>query len=117
MPHQVGNGGRIKHDKITNYSILLIYCKTDKNLKFYNPKGCKHCDGTGYKGRTGIFELLVVSEAAKKLVLTKASSSSIEELARKEGMITLWEDGLEKVKAGITTVEEVAKVTREEETT
>ncbi len=87
----------------------------DKDLKFHKAKGCKYCDDIGYKGRLGIFELLIVTEEVKKLVLAKASSGSIKEMARKEGMITLWEDGLAKVKAGITTLEEVAKVTREEE--
>jgi len=86
-----------------------------KGLKFHKAKGCKYCDESGYKGRMGIYELLVVSEEIKKLVLEKKSSGSIKEAACRQGMTTLWEDGLAKVKAGITTLEEVAKVTREEE--
>jgi len=86
-----------------------------KSLKFHKAKGCKYCDDVGYKGRLAIFELLIVSEEIKKLVLSKKSSGVIKETARKEGMTTLWEDGLEKAKAGITSLEEVAKVTREEE--
>ena len=86
------------------------------NLTFWKAKGCRYCEDAGYKGRTGIFELLLVSEEIKKLVLKKASSGEIKELARKEGMITLWEDGLRKAKEGVTTIEEVIKVTREEAT-
>jgi type IV pilus assembly protein PilB len=85
-----------------------------EKLTFYRPKGCKYCDSTGYKGRIAIFELLTVSEEIKKLILAKASSGEIKELARREGMSTLWEDGLNKIKAGITSPEEVVRVTREE---
>jgi len=84
-------------------------------LTFWKSKGCKYCENIGYKGRTGIFELLIVSEEVKKLVLKKASSGEIKELARREGMRTLWEDGIAKAKDGITSLEEVIKVTREEE--
>ena len=92
-----------------------LHISSHEKLTFWKPKGCKYCDNIGYKGRKGIFELLVVSEEVKKLVLKKASSGEIKELARREGMRTLWEDGLEKAKEGITSVEEVIKVSREEE--
>lgn len=83
---------------------------------FYKSKGCSYCDDIGYKGRIAIFELLIVSEQIRKLILAKASSDEIKAVARREGMITLWEDGLAKVKSGVTSLEEVVKVTREEET-
>ena len=82
--------------------------------EIYHGKGCKHCDGTGYKGRVGLFELLVVDEQAKDLILNKASSDKIEDYARsKQGMVTMWEDGIGKVKSGMTTIDEVARVIQE----
>lgn len=81
--------------------------------KSYSGKGCEKCSFTGYYGRTGIFELLVVSDEIRKLILKTADSSEIREVARRLGMKTLIEDGAEKVKAGITTLSEVLKVTQE----
>ena len=78
---------------------------------FYRPKGCEHCLNTGYKGRVGICEILTVSPSVKELVLRKARESEIKEQARKEGMRTLREDGLKKVLEGITSLEEVLRVT------
>lgn len=83
---------------------------------FYKPKGCSYCDDVGYKGRVALFELLSVSEQLRKLILSRASSDEIKAVARREGMVTLWEDGIGKAKQGITSLEEVIKVTREEET-
>ena len=85
-----------------------------EKLTFYRPRGCNQCESNGYRGRIGIFELLEVSDEIKRLVLTKASSGEIKELARREGMTTLWEDGLKKVKQGVTSIEEVVKVTKQE---
>ncbi len=78
-----------------------------QNITFFHGKGCSSCNYTGYRGRTGMFELLVMSEKLKELVLERAASSLIFQEARKEGMRTLREDGWEKVVQGITTIEEV----------
>ncbi len=78
--------------------------------KLYRGSGCSRCMNTGYAGRSGIYELLPVSSAIKKLILARADSDTIKEQARKEGMKTLLEDGLEKAVQGITTVEEVLRV-------
>ena len=75
--------------------------------KFKKGQGCDSCKGTGYKGRCGYHELLVMSESIRKLCLTDVSATSIKELAVKEGMRTIMQDGLEKVKMGVTTVREV----------
>jgi type II secretory ATPase GspE/PulE/Tfp pilus assembly ATPase PilB-like protein len=69
----------------------------------------------GYQGRTGIHELLVVTEAIRPLVMNRASAATLGEVARKQGMRTLRQDGWVKVKAGVTTVEEVLRVTQTEE--
>ncbi len=75
--------------------------------------GCEYCSATGYYGRTGLFEMLAVDEEVRKLVLERVDSNRIKQTARKEGMRTLLEDGVEKVKAGVTTLNEVFKVTQE----
>ncbi|MFQ5431739.1 MAG: type II secretion system ATPase GspE [Nitrospinota bacterium] len=80
----------------------------------YRENGCPSCSGRGYRGRVGIYELLPVSDAVRGLILKKSSAHLIKELARKEGMTTLREDGLEKVSRGITSTSEVARVTAEE---
>ncbi|HEX9190504.1 MAG TPA: type II secretion system ATPase GspE [Candidatus Deferrimicrobiaceae bacterium] len=75
-------------------------------------RGCEACAGTGYRGRSGIFELLPVSDGVKELILSRADSGTIREKAVGEGMRLLREDGWEKVARGITTIEEVLRVTR-----
>lgn len=89
-----------------------------KDLKFkcetlYRPKGCNSCDGQGYMGRMGIYELLIFDESIRKLVLKRASTSKIHEVARQNGMITMLEDGLDKAREGLTTIEEIKRITRE----
>jgi type IV pilus assembly protein PilB len=76
----------------------------------YRGKGCISCNNTGYKGRRGVFELLIISEEIQKLILSHASASEIRNAAVKGGMITLRQDGLEKVRQGITSVEELLRV-------
>lgn len=74
-------------------------------------KGCSDCYESGYRGRTGIYELLEVNEAIKKAVTEKLDESSIRKLAKKNGMTPLLEDGLKKVKQGLTMQKEVLRVT------
>ncbi len=81
----------------------------------YEGKGCDECSNTGYRGRVGIFELLVINDDIRRLILQKTSANIIKEKAREHGMITLREDGWNKVKQGITTISEVLRVTLEEE--
>ena len=78
-------------------------------------RGCEVCRNTGYKGRTGIYEILLLSEPIKELIMKKASASKIKQKAISLGMKTLKDDGWEKVLAGITTIEEVMRVTQVEE--
>ena len=75
-------------------------------------RGCEACGGSGYRGRTGIFELLPITEGIKDLILFRADSGAIRAKAIAEGMRLLREDGWEKVRRGITTIEEVLRVTR-----
>lgn len=84
----------------------------ETNLKFYRGKGCKACKNTGYKGRIGIFEQLLLNEKVRDLVLAKTSSTQIKRIAQEAGMRTLREDGIAKVLSGITTIDEVIRVTQ-----
>lgn len=82
-----------------------------KSDLIYRAKGCDYCNMTGYKGRCGIFEILQVNEDIRKLISQGASTEAIREQAKKQGMQTLWESGIIKVEKGITSVEEVGRVT------
>ncbi|HBI47559.1 MAG TPA: type II secretion system protein GspE [Smithella sp.] len=79
---------------------------------FYRKNGCNLCMQTGFRGRTAIFEIMIVDDEIKKLVLKTSDANQINELALKQGMITLQKDGIYKVLNGITTTEEVLRVTR-----
>ncbi|MBN2329307.1 MAG: Flp pilus assembly complex ATPase component TadA [Candidatus Omnitrophica bacterium] len=81
------------------------------NINFFHGRGCAECNYTGYKGRIGIFELLLLSDEVKEQVLNRDSSAVIFRQARKDGMRTMREDGWEKVLQGLTTVEEVLSST------
>ena len=84
--------------------------KNQQKVVIYRGEGCNKCQG-GYKGRTGIFEVLDCNESIKELILKKATHFEIKQVARQNGMITLREAALKKMLAGITTVEEVIKNT------
>ena len=79
---------------------------------FVRGKGCGSCKQTGYQGRIGIFELLQMSDALKSLIASKAPAHAIREAARQAGMRTLREDGMSKAAVGVTTLEEVLRVTQ-----
>ncbi len=87
---------------------------TLEGANFVKGRGCSECNMTGYRGRTGIFELLVVSENIRRMILQRATSYEIREMARQEGMKLLREDGWVKAYRGITTVEEVIRVTQQD---
>jgi len=78
----------------------------------YVAAGCEHCKQTGYRGRTSIHELFVMDAAMHKAILSGADATTLHNVARESGMITLYEDGLRKVAAGITSLEEVLRVTQ-----
>jgi general secretion pathway protein E len=82
--------------------------------QLFGAVGCGQCSGTGYRGRKGIFELLPVSEAIKEDILRKASASSLRRLQLQAGQASLYADGLRLVQAGLTTLEELARVARHE---
>ena len=83
--------------------------------KFYHGVGCEECRQLGYQGRLAIYELMVMNEAIRPLILARTAASTISQKAIEMGMRTLRVDGWEKVKAGITTIEEILRVTQSEE--
>ena len=85
-----------------------------KNLVVYEGKGCEACKFTGYRGRTGIYEFLLMHEGVKDLIIKRASADQIKKKALELNMHTLRMDGWEKIKKGLTTINEVTRVTKED---
>jgi type II secretory ATPase GspE/PulE/Tfp pilus assembly ATPase PilB-like protein len=88
---------------------------TNQEYTFYKGIGCKECGRSGYKGRTGIFEVMEISDRLRNLIVSKVSSSALRNAAIEEGLKTLLSEGIKKILAGITTVEEVMRVSKESE--
>ncbi len=85
----------------------------DGSWQPFGPVGCDHCKGTGYKGRTGVYEVMPISDDMRQLIMRNGNSLEIAELAGREGMRNLRQSGLLKAKAGITSLEEIEAVTNE----
>jgi type IV pilus assembly protein PilB len=86
-----------------------------KKAEFFRGRGCPNCFNTGYSGRTGIAEVLLLSPAVRELVLSRSQEHMIKQQARKEGMLTLREDGINSALKGLTTLEEVLRLTAPDE--
>ncbi len=95
-------------EELNAFGIPLDEARTNT---FYRGTGCSTCNETGYKGRQGLYEVMLMSSVLRRAVLKGASSDDLRELAVREGMLTLRVDGMVKVKKGITTLEEVVKET------
>jgi type IV pilus assembly protein PilB len=80
-------------------------------VSLYKGRGCDHCAGTGYRGRQGLYEVLEVTDTIRQMILDKANARSIKEMGRKQGMLSLRECAIRKLLAGVTTVEEMIRVT------
>jgi type IV pilus assembly protein PilB len=81
------------------------------NINFGEGAGCLECSGTGYHGRTAICELLDLTDRIREMIVDRRPTSEVKRVAREEGMMTLRESGMAKVRAGITTLKEINKVT------
>ena len=97
-------------DELLKARVSREVAAASDGMVFYRKKGCPRCNQTGYKGRIGVYQLLTMSEQLETLAVTKASRDDIERAAIGEGMRTLWDDGLAKVAAGLTSIEELARV-------
>jgi type IV pilus assembly protein PilB len=85
--------------------------KVGGEIEAYEPVGCSRCNQSGYRGRVGIYSVMRLSERIKEMVVSAASEAEIGAAAREEGMLELREDGLLKVRGGMTSLEEVLRVT------
>ena len=85
--------------------------KVKKPIKIYEPQGCPKCGGKGYSGRIAIFEVLKMTPSLASLILKSLSEEDLREEAKNQGMITMRQDGILKVLKGITSIEEVLRVT------
>ncbi len=83
------------------------------NIPFYRPVGCDACHQTGYRGRIGIYEVMKISDRIRRMIAQRAGEDAIREVAQSTGMLTLGDDALAKVKAGVTTAEELLRVVTE----
>ena len=99
-------------EKHTPATEVLKNLGLKEKIEFYRGKGCSKCKETGFAGRIGIFELLILDEDIKKMVIAKTSTDEIKKKAISKGMRTLFADGISKAKDGTTTIEEVLRVTK-----
>jgi len=105
-----------EEQKVSETTLLKVGFNPDiiKDVKCYIGAGCPDCNQTGYKGRVALYEVMPVKEELKELILQGASASDIKKLAIKTGMLTLRQSGIKKIMDGITTIEEVLRVTFED---
>ena len=97
-------------DELLKAHVAPEIAAASDGMVFYRKRGCPRCNQTGYRGRIGIYQLLTMSETLENLAVQKASREDIERAAIEEGMRTLWDDGIAKVAAGLTSIEELARV-------
>lgn len=93
--------------------LILKEVKEKKPIYVFSPVGCKKCNNTGYVGRTGVYEILEMTDSLARLILKDPSETKIAKEAKKQGMITMKQDGIQKILAGITSVEEVLRIAEE----
>jgi len=112
LVRRICSGCKTEH-KYTDEELhaLSIPLADAAKLTFFKGQGCDTCSGTGYKGRQGLYEVMSMSSALRRLVLKGGSTEEIQQQAVKDGMLTLRMDGMVKVKRGITSLEEVVKET------
>jgi type IV pilus assembly protein PilB len=98
-------------DELIEARVSADVAAASDGMVLYRKRGCPRCSQTGYRGRIGIFQLLLMNEALGELAIRKASRDEVEREAMAGGMHTLWDDGLAKIAAGLTSIEELARVT------
>lgn len=101
----------VSRKEILNSVPDFPFGEDENQIRLYRAKGCVFCNGTGYKGRVGLYEFLRISETIQKMMLTRSSTRDIRIVAIEEGMVNMRQQGLNKVREGVTTVEELLRVT------
>jgi type II secretory ATPase GspE/PulE/Tfp pilus assembly ATPase PilB-like protein len=105
----------ISQTVVESMGLRKIFPKDTKKFEVFRGKGCKRCLDSGYRGRVGITEIFIFTTQIRELVLARSSEMKLKKAARSEGMKTMREDGLDKVVSGLTTLEEVLRVTGSDE--
>ena len=90
---------------------MLLQVPQPRPFKLFKGRGCGTCNNTGYRGRVGLYEVMEISDEIRELILAGASSMELKKKAVEEGMINLRRSGLQKVRDGLTTIEEVVRET------
>ena len=98
-----------KKEKVHPEALRELGVTSGESFDMYMAAGCPACSNTGYSGRTGLYEVMPISDALREMILNRASAAEIKEQAVREGMSTLRSDGITKIKAGITSLEEVLR--------
>jgi type II secretory ATPase GspE/PulE/Tfp pilus assembly ATPase PilB-like protein len=98
-------------EQLTEARVSPEVAAASDGMVLYRKRGCPRCGQTGYRGRIGIFQFLKMTEALGELAVKRASRDEIAREAMGNGMRSLWDDGMAKVAAGLTSVEELARVT------
>src|SRR5918997_4988667 len=96
---------------ITAEELCASGIRSQFDMEAYRPQGCSRCHQSGYKGRVGLYEVMIVSEEIRKLALARAPGPDLAEVAVRQGMRLLRDDGIEKVRNGLTSIAEVTRVT------
>jgi general secretion pathway protein E/type IV pilus assembly protein PilB len=86
--------------------------KIEKGTKLFRGAGCRDCRGTGYRGRMGIYELLLITNQMREMIVNRKSASDLQVVARRDGLKLMRDDGWNKVLKGMTTIEEIIRVTK-----
>jgi type IV pilus assembly protein PilB len=101
-----------KQRTIISSAVLLDHgFRSHVDIEAYDPKGCSRCGGSGYKGRIGLYEVMTITDEIRRLAIERAPADRIAEVAMRDGMRRLRDDGLEKVRQGRTSIAEVSRVT------
>jgi type IV pilus assembly protein PilB len=100
-----------KEAKITKATLVAHGFQVGTGITAYEAAGCRRCGGSGYKGRTGLYETMPLTDEIRSLIIRSSSAAAVAEVAIEQGMRRLRDDGLDKIKQGLTTVEEVVRVT------
>lgn len=95
------------------FELIQKYLLDHQITRLYRGKGCPVCSNTGYVGRLGIFEVLFVDDEVRRAIVERKDAAEIRQIAVKKGMVLMIDDGIEKVKQGLTTIEEIVRVTKE----
>ena len=92
-------------------SATYLGTRLPPGTEVFKGRGCEKCNGSGYSGRQGLYEVMPITPSLRELILDRASTSEIRKQAQKEGMLTLRQDGLVKIQKGVTTIEDVLRET------